>query len=74
MEVFLTEKQKAGPGSGCPQPCLPLHQPSIFPGYLCKRFNGFQLPENSKKSFLMSKPPAYGDDTSTRVMEFSIRV
>jgi len=28
---------------------LPLHQPSVFPGYLAKTSNGFELPEKRKK-------------------------
>lgn len=38
------ENKKAGSGPA-PLSCLPLHQPSIFPGYSSKRLNGERFPE-----------------------------
>ncbi len=39
--------------SGLGRPaCPPLHQPSIFPGYLIYIFNGPASPENFKKKIL----------------------
>jgi hypothetical protein len=43
------EKQKAQPG---PPACPPLHQPSVFPGYLIYIFNTSHSPEKFQKKFL----------------------
>jgi hypothetical protein len=34
-----------------PPACLPLHQPSVFPGCLIQIANAGRSPENSEKSF-----------------------
>jgi hypothetical protein len=44
-------RQKAGPETGSPRACLPLHQLFIFPGYSSKRTNEQSLPEKSEKIF-----------------------
>ena len=45
------QNKKAGSGPA-PLSCLPLHQPSIFPGYSSNRFNGERFPENFQKKIL----------------------
>jgi len=46
---MITEKQKRSPS---PPACPPLHQLSVFPGYLNYIFNTPESPENFQKKFL----------------------
>jgi hypothetical protein len=43
-------KHKKAGQTGLFPPCLPLHQPSIFPGYSSKRTNSHDLPEKPEKN------------------------
>jgi hypothetical protein len=38
-----------------PPACLPLHQPSVFPGYLIYRINTSASPEKFRKKFWAEK-------------------
>ena len=46
----VTGNKKAGSGTG-PLYRLPLHQPSVFPGYSSKSSNGNWFPEKLQKDF-----------------------
>jgi hypothetical protein len=50
--LFFCSKNKKGGQEGPRPPCLPLHQPSVFPGYLIYIFNTQRSPEKIKKKFL----------------------
>jgi hypothetical protein len=47
--LLCGSKQKAQPG---PPACPPLHQPSVFPGYLIYIFNTPSSPEKFSKKIL----------------------